>query len=165
MLWFALFFSFSLSWMLVIPVLAAIFHLLRLGQAVTSTTALASLLTTKCREVSLQARSRGVTVTTVSKFETVPACSRPPVNQEASWHCQASFCLWPPGVKVAWLPFLACLAKQSLVHSVYQGTLNLVHSLVHLVVGWLRPGWVETWATWEFIRHLNRESDFQFCRS
>ena len=84
MLWFALFFSFSLSWMLVIPVLAAIFHLLRLGQAVTSTTVLASLLTTKCREVSLQARSRGVTVTTVSKFEIVPACSRPRVNQEAS---------------------------------------------------------------------------------
>ena len=63
MLWFALFFSFSLSWMLVIPVLAAIFHLLRLGQAVTSTTALASLLTTKCKEVSLQARSSGGTVT------------------------------------------------------------------------------------------------------
>lgn len=65
MLWFALFFSFSLSWMLVIPVLAAIFHLLRLGQAVTSTTALASLLTTKCKEVSLQARSSGGTVTMV----------------------------------------------------------------------------------------------------
>lgn len=68
MLWFALFFSFSLSWMLVIPVLAAIFHLLRLGQAVTSTTVLASLLTTKCREASLQARSRGVTVTTLDQL-------------------------------------------------------------------------------------------------
>lgn len=68
MLWFALFLSFSRSWMLVTPVLAAIFHLLRLGQAVTSTTALASPHTTKCREVFLQAKSSGVTVTTVSVF-------------------------------------------------------------------------------------------------
>lgn len=68
MLWFALFFSFSLSWMLVIPVLAAIFHLLRLGQAVTSTTVLASLLTTKYREVFLQARSRGGTVTMLDQL-------------------------------------------------------------------------------------------------
>lgn len=68
MLWFALFFSFSLSWMLVIPVLAAIFHLLRLGQAVISTTVLASLLTTKCREVFLQARSKDATVTMLDQL-------------------------------------------------------------------------------------------------
>lgn len=68
MLWFALFFSFSLSWMLVTPVLAAISHLLRLGQAVTSTTALASLLTTRCREVFLPARSRGDTVTMLDQL-------------------------------------------------------------------------------------------------
>lgn len=80
MLWFALFLSFSRSRMLVTPVLAAIFHLLRLGQAVTSTTALASLRTTKCREVFLQAKSSGVTVTMVSVF---PWC--PPL-QEASPH-------------------------------------------------------------------------------
>lgn len=73
MLWFALF-SHFLSWTLATPVLAAIFHLLRLGQAATSTTVLASLLTTKCREVFLQARSKGGTVTMVS-LRPSPACS------------------------------------------------------------------------------------------
>lgn len=56
----------SPSWMLVTPVLAAISHLLRSGRAVTSTTVLASPLTTKCRGVCLQARNSEGTVTTVS---------------------------------------------------------------------------------------------------
>nr|XP_020144941.1 uncharacterized protein LOC105874109 isoform X3 [Microcebus murinus] len=50
------------SWIVMIPVLAAVFHLLRLGGAVISTITLASLLHTKCGEVFLQARSRDIAV-------------------------------------------------------------------------------------------------------
>lgn len=80
------------------------FHLLRLGRAATSTTVLASLLTTKCKEVSLQARSRGGTVTMVSKFEIIPAFSRPPVNQEAFLTLPSILLLMASWVKVADCP-------------------------------------------------------------
>nr|XP_020144940.1 uncharacterized protein LOC105874109 isoform X2 [Microcebus murinus] len=70
------------SWIVMIPVLAAVFHLLRLGGAVISTITLASLLHTKCGEVFLQARSRDIAVpmftekrrTSVSVFRTFHSC-------------------------------------------------------------------------------------------
>lgn len=101
--------------MLVTPVLAAIFHLLRLGQAVTSTTVLASLLTTRCREVFLPARSRGGTVTTVSKFETIPVCS-PAVSPYTRDFLTLGSILWLKAYwdgKLTWFPFRAFLSYQS----------------------------------------------------